>query len=283
MDFGPLVPVAKRGKTPSVAVWTNNKANLVALYLRHFCFVTKHGTYIDGFAGPQQRGEEEMWAAKLVLDNEPPRIRFAHLYDIGASQIAALECMKKDNLRDLRQRDPKMKRNIRVTRGDFNQEVLEMVRLGTIRPRQATFCLLDQRTFECHWATVEALAKCRKRGNKVELFYFLPVGWLHRAVAGLNDPEVEMSRWWGKSDWRILLDKHHIDLARLFCERFKQLDYKFVDFYPIRDKMEKGRVMYYMIHATDHSAAPELMNRAYRSIMRSKPAVQLELVMELKE
>jgi hypothetical protein len=35
-------------------VWTRNKARLVQRYLRYFVFITRHGTYIDGFAGPQE-------------------------------------------------------------------------------------------------------------------------------------------------------------------------------------------------------------------------------------
>lgn len=225
-----------------------------------------------------------MWAAKLVLGLQPYRIRYVHLYDNSARQIAQLQMMKKDHLREMRVNDPQMKRTIRVTRGDFNQEVLNLAHLRTIRPNQATFCLLDQRTRECDWNTVEVLANYKTKGNKIELFYFLPVGWLGRAMAAIkHDPAGKMTRWWGRSDWEILRGKHHIDLAQIFCERFRGLGYNFVHCYAIRDKLYGGRVMYYMIHATDHPEAPELMGRAYRTVVRPKPPVQLELVMELKE
>jgi hypothetical protein len=42
-----------------------NKARLIYRYLFYFVLVTKHGTYIGGFAGPQ--GVQENWAAQLVL------------------------------------------------------------------------------------------------------------------------------------------------------------------------------------------------------------------------
>ena len=39
-----------------------------------------------------------------------------------------------------------------------------------------------------------------------------------------------------------------------------------------------GRVMYYMIHATDHSEAPNLMNRAYhKAVMPIETAEQMAL------
>ena len=49
-------------------VWTENKARLVARYLYYFELITKHGTYIDGFAGPQDPKRPEAWAAKLVME-----------------------------------------------------------------------------------------------------------------------------------------------------------------------------------------------------------------------
>ncbi len=56
-------------------VWTENKAKFIERYLYYFVLITKHGTYIDGFAGPQRPGNPEMWAAKLVLESEPKWLR----------------------------------------------------------------------------------------------------------------------------------------------------------------------------------------------------------------
>src|SRR5580704_11966978 len=67
---------------PSNPVWTDNKARFIMRYLRYFVYITKHGTYIDGFAGPQQEKETDAWAAKLVLESEPRRLRHFHLCDI---------------------------------------------------------------------------------------------------------------------------------------------------------------------------------------------------------
>jgi len=35
------------------AIWTENKAHFIQQYLKYFVQITKHGAYIDGFAGPQ--------------------------------------------------------------------------------------------------------------------------------------------------------------------------------------------------------------------------------------
>ncbi len=48
-------------------VWTRNKARLVQRYLRYFVFITRHGTYIDGFAGPQEPDRPETWTRDWYL------------------------------------------------------------------------------------------------------------------------------------------------------------------------------------------------------------------------
>src|SRR6202167_692861 len=75
-------------------VWTDNKAHFIMRYLRYFVFITKHGTYIDGFAGPQPECMTDSWAAKLVLESEPRWMRHFHLCDEKRSQIALLEQVK---------------------------------------------------------------------------------------------------------------------------------------------------------------------------------------------
>jgi hypothetical protein len=64
--------------------------------------------------------------------------------------------------------------------GDFNRPVDDILKSGRILPRTAVFALLDQRNTECHWATVEKLAR-QKRSMKVEMLYFLGIG-------GCTDP-----------------------------------------------------------------------------------------------
>src|SRR5918999_436676 len=87
-------------------VWTENKAKLIERYLYYFVLVTKHGTYIDGFAGPQEVDRPDMWSAKLVQQE-----RFSK--------------------------------------------------------KEAAFCLLDQRTFQCRWDTVEDLARYKTERYKI--------------------------------------------------------------------------------------------------------------------
>jgi hypothetical protein len=51
-------------------------------------------------------------------------------------------------------------RNVRVFPGDFNVRVDEVLQAADIiGPREAAFCLLDQRTFECRWKASTSLVE----------------------------------------------------------------------------------------------------------------------------
>jgi len=53
----------------------------------------------------------------------------------------------------------------------------------------------------------------------------------------------------------------------------------FIPFQSTKSQIKGGRVMYYMIHASDHDDAPKLMNRAYGKALDIKESdEQLELL-----
>ncbi len=89
--------------------------------------ITKHGTYIDGFAGPQQPDRPEMWAAKLVLEIEPKWLRHFFLFEKTKAGY--------DLLKFLEASQPATKdREIGVFRGDFNVEVDSILNSGKKKP-----------------------------------------------------------------------------------------------------------------------------------------------------
>jgi three-Cys-motif partner protein len=240
-------------------VWTENKARLVAKYLYYFVLITKHGAYIDGFSGPKSASKPNSWAAKLVLESKPKLLREFFLCDVDANKLSKLQ--------ELKDNQPKVSgRKIEIVSGDFNEKVQSILDSGVITPKKATFCLLDQFTMECHWATVEKIAK-HKLENKIELFYFLASGWLDRALSGFKTNLDKPELWWGKENWRELQGMASDKRAKIFCDRFKiELGYKYSHAWPIYSREADGkRVMFHMIHATDHPEAPKIMWRAYRN------------------
>jgi len=230
-------------------LWTESKAALIAGYLLRFVQVTHHGTYIDGFAGPQH--DVSRWSAKRVVDIE--LLQHFYLCDRKPAQIKALE----------RLRDDRPGRDIRVVPGDFNVTVAGILVSGLITDKEACFALLDQRTFECQWATVESLANHKAGAHKIEQFYFLANYWLPRALSKVS--EARASAWWGRDDWRDLDKMHGTARASLVAKRLRDdLGYGFATSWPIFDRRHGRRTMYYMIHASDHERAPKLMGDAYR-------------------
>lgn len=248
-------------------VWTQHKAWLVRSYLYLFLQVTHHGTYLDLFAGPQEPDLPETWAAKLVLELEPPWIKHLFLFEKEPSGVAALEALAAHH------RSINPKRSIRVFPGDANEQLLELLRLEAVNKRQAAFCLVDQRTFECRWDTLKALANYRRGSYKIELFYFLAEAWMGRALANTTRDIAQIVAWWGRDDWETLRRRRPSNRADLFAARFRdELGYKYVLPYPILRRDAAGApIMYFMIHATDHRAAVDFMGRAYRESVRDGP------------
>jgi three-Cys-motif partner protein len=254
-------------------IWTENKAKLIERYLYYFVMITHHGTYIDGFAGPQEPDKPDMWSANVVLESEPKWLRHFYLFDNDKKQVDALKNLRANQpKRD--SKGKKISREIEIYEGDFNTRVLEVLSSNSIKQKEATFCLLDQRTFECHWSTLTALANYKVNENKIELFYFLPIYWLDRALSAQKDITV-LKDWWGRDDWQKLHTMKTPDRVDAFVDRMKdELGYKSVKPWRIFKRQMGGSIMYYMIHATDHPQAPMLMRRAYEKAVMPKESFE---------
>jgi three-Cys-motif partner protein len=190
----PVIAKDPELKSLEAPVWTENKAQLIQRYLRYFVFITKHGTYLDLFAGPQKPECPNSWAAEMVLASEPRWLRNFALFEKDSKKIAYLEKLLKDQ-------PAKPKRAALLYKGDMNVNLPIYLRDHPVT--EACFCLIDQHTFECQWDTVKALAAHKSNGNKIEIFYFLAQGWLDRAIAALKNPDSDLNPWWGNGDWKF--------------------------------------------------------------------------------
>jgi three-Cys-motif partner protein len=260
------------------ALWTDSKARLIENYLYRFGWVTRHGAYIDGFAAPQARDHADVKAAvqacsaSRVLNIRPPFLRDFWLCDLDSRGITLL--------RDIRDASPREKgRRVDVLHGDFNILVDQILDSGRITDQTATFALLDQRTFECHWKTVRKLARHKQNGMKIELFYFLGSSWLERAMVGTTRNKQKIDRWWGRKDWLNLLNLSRGERAELFRNRFlEELGYAHAFVWPIYERGNAdSNAVYHMIHCTDHDIASDLMHKAYQTITRPGSPEQIEL------
>jgi three-Cys-motif partner protein len=284
-EMGPeLRRKVRRYKRIERPIWTENKAHFVRQYLSYFVQITKHGAYIDGFAGPQSPKHLDAWSAALVLRSEPRWLRHFFLCELSQPGYRFLKKLKESESDYVDGKGKKIPRNVEIFLGDFNIKVGEILASGTMAQKEATFCLLDQRTFECHWATLQKLANYKQPPqNKIELLYFLGVGWLHRAFSGIRNYQ-KMLKWWGRHDWQDLIDMGSYAIAERVRERFQiELGYQHVAAYPIFDSKESNKVMYYMIHASDHVEAPALMVRAHHKAVRSRPTEIQEVLFEFRK
>lgn len=248
----------RKYKPLSQPLWTTSKAQLVARYLHYFVFVTKHGTYLDLFAGRQSAHAVEGWTAEQVLVMQPKafHLRRYFWFENSRSSIQGLYTLKSQH----------NDRQIEVIEGDCNRTVVDTFAPGILGDKEATFCLLDQRAMECEWSTCRYLSTLKSGGYKPELFYFLAQGWLARTIAAISTPEGEARAraWWGRDDWQDLRPLDRLQRAEYFANRFRdELGYQEATPWPIYAREGGGRIMYDMIHATDHPDAPPLMRRAY--------------------
>ena len=59
------------------------------------------------------------------------------------------------------------------------------------------------------------------------------------------------------------------DVVETFRQRFvEEFGYKHAHGWPIYDRQGSQRIMYHMVHASDHDEAPNLMSRAYKTATR---------------
>ncbi len=240
---------------------SNAKSQLIAEYLKLFLMVTRSGIYIDGFAGPQKPPFEEAWTARRVLALEPKWLRAFYLCELGDSltQVQRLA----------RQHHDPPDRQVVVLQGDFNQQYRTAISSRFIKRGTAVFVLLDQRSTECHWATVKALA-ARAGRMKVEMLYFLGTGWLHRALSETRTPEglQRLRNWWGSDGWTGLMGLPQRDLPGVMAHRFAdELGYRYVQPFAIYQDESNERALFHLIHASDHPEALPFMRRAYRKVV----------------
>src|SRR5262245_46304753 len=108
-DDSPPIPKERLLKRIQYPIWTERKAKLIERYMFLFLQITNHGTYIDGFTGPQDPDKPDTWAAKLVLELRPRWLRHFHLFETDPKKISLVNAMvdaqparqKKESKRDV--------------------------------------------------------------------------------------------------------------------------------------------------------------------------------------
>ena len=90
-----------------------------------------------------------------------------------------------------------------------------------------------------------------------------------------------MEKWWGDATWKKLIERRGMERGLYLAERFKnEFGYKYAYPFPIFGRKDGGKMMYFMVHASDHLDATPIMFRAYKKSIGGNPIrlVQPELI-----
>ena len=96
----------------------------------------------------------------------------------------------------------------------------------------------------------------------------------------ISDPDGDLGKWWGNESWKKLRGLHGQERGLFLADRFRrEFGYKYAYPFPIYEKEEGvGKVMFWMVHASDHPEAAKLMVRAYRNVVSPlEPIEQLQI------
>jgi three-Cys-motif partner protein len=119
----------------------------------------------------------------LSCESRPRWLRHFFFFEQNQSKVKTLEWMTSTQPKRAKN-EPK--RTFEIYPGDFNSNIHRMLSDFPIPDKEAAFCLLDQRTFECKWSSVKTVATHKRSGNKIELFYFLANSWMDRSISVEN-------------------------------------------------------------------------------------------------
>lgn len=273
-----LREVSDDGLEPAeYALHTLEKLSIVHYYLDGFdraCTSTKpYGgwTYVDSFAGSgyvRVRPTDRIFEGSALIGLRS-----------GASSVIAIEA-RNERARVLEQRLARtnLRVDCRVNPGDAN-EVLGGL-LSAVNPRTPVFVFHDPEGTELSWQTVRMVATgSQSRRRKPEQLINFTAGilrllWLEDEIPRAN--KHALNRFFGSPDWSELHERrragqllaHEIlnEAVEFYKRRLKdELGYRHVVYKGIRrDNVTQGPPAYHLVFASDHEAAPRIMNAAFK-------------------
>ena len=269
--------------------WTRGKLDILRRYLNAFTTASKsvpERIYLDLFAGEPGNidrftGEPIEGSAQIALTTEDPpftRLRFFEM----PPRAARLQQQIQGGYPT---------RDAVVFDGDCNENIagaLSGLRQWNWAP---TFAFIDPNGPHFHWATIEALARFKKRGlSKVELWMLFPAGLSARMLpvdGGVQDRDAALlTSMFGTQGWREIYRgrlgglisarearEQYVNLMRWRLER--HLGYGFTAELDVVN--ERGVSMYHMIFATDNDAGRNIMSDLYRKAAIEFPRMRRQV------
>jgi three-Cys-motif partner protein len=278
-----LLPVDDGRKIRDAHVWAIDKLEIVRQYLPRFGNACKNRAptfyLVDGFAGPginriKETGEL-VWGTPLLGLQSQPEFSSCVFMDYG-----------KKNVQSLKARTEMFGPRAIVERGDSNVDLIPLMR-EHVNERCPSLVLLDPEGGELSFDTVLDIAKFRKGKFKAEQLILLAThtGFMRGLFLKKPPPKWApemMHRVFGTDGWTAIYERRlnedissgeavreYVDLYR-YQIKYK-LGYEWVLARPIREKGWTGRVLYFLVFATDHRAGHDIMDHIFKTVVGERP------------
>jgi len=263
--------------------WTVDKLDLIKLYHRLYLQVAGGGTYVDGFAGSGRariKGEvmERPGSVELAIaDGSFSRLL---VFEKSPRVVAQLRSNLSQKF------GPKTLKKVWIRQGDFNKEVLSDLDAGNIPKDKPCFALLDPDSTQLDWSTIEALASYKggdpPRDCRPELLILFNTDQaLVRLIPREQDLEYADSAMartldrvmGGRKAWEDLNGPQltAVDLMNRYRHNLQGLGYAYTTAVPILSIAGmKPRRQYFMVQASEHPKARDLMLWAETAMYRAR-------------
>jgi three-Cys-motif partner protein len=269
-------------------LWSRIKLRVLADYLNRFTTASKKSkdiVYIDLFAGEPENfarttGEQIVGSPRLALETTDPQFTKLAFFELPEN-AAKLEV-------DLRSLHPH--RDFAVYPGDCNITI--HTALADLRRANLTwaptFAFIDPDGPDCHWTTLEALARHKhpQAKSKVEFWLLFPTMFMRQLPLGgalRAEDDHQIIQMFGTPQWREIYElrkaktlsgtearAEYINLMRWRVEDV--LGYRWT--HPLDIPNEHGVPIYTMIFATDHPAGTKIMTALYRHAAQDFPVMR---------
>lgn len=265
------LPVREAGE------WVKDKLEIVRCYLPAFGRACQGKAprwyFVDAFSGPgvnvTRSTGERVWGSPIIALLTEPRFTRSLLLDKGKREVHALTTRTEvfGKLRIIRQ-------------GDANKDLLRLME-EHVDKRAPCLCLLDPEGPDLSWETVEAIARFRSGRFKAEQLILFPTHTGFVRELPLTNPiqkwgERDLRRVFGNEGWRpiwerrrrraITSDQATTEYVRLYAAGLRGLGYRNVLDREIRTKGWSGRILYFLIFATDNETGKKIMDWCFDTI-----------------
>lgn len=273
----PLTPPEDGLLDREAGEWARDKLAIIRCYLPAFGRACRGKVprwyFVDAFSGPGvnrlRESGERIWGSPMIALDTDPAFTKCLLLDKGKREMETLTA-----------RAAPFGGHAVIRQGDANTDLVSLME-PELDKKAPCVCLLDPEGPHLAWETVEAIARFKSGRYKVEQLILLPThtGFI-RELPLLKSIEAwgerDLRRVFGNDDWKpiwerrrrgeIGADQATTEYVRLYAHGLRGLGYKTVLDREIRTRGWGGRILYFLVFATDNDAGKKVMDWCFDNI-----------------